>query len=102
MKVLILVLLTLTIGCSSTHKPYVKIGTGYKSQESQIDFGSGIDKSLVYKISCQIELGVDYKSFSYGIRHVSQCFVSWPFNNKDEYAKDELFLDYKYIFKKND
>lgn len=99
-KLIVLMFTVLISSCAVTHEPYIKAGAGYKFYESAVLLDTGPDNSLAYKISCKIEIGMDANSILYGVRHVSQCFTGAPFNNKKEYAVNELFVEYKYIFSK--
>lgn len=76
---------------------YIKIGGGYKLIESK--FYTMDNKTLeTSKISARIELGAEKGAWSYGLAHHSQWFDGWPVNNKWEYQKTELFIDYKIGF----
>ena len=94
-----LLLVTLLTGCSSV--PYVKVGAGYKLEESHINWinKDGNVKNGNHPISARIDVGFDYQNWSYGISHHSQYFAGVPFNNDGEYGKTEVFVDYKYSFK---
>lgn len=95
-------LITLTIlmltGCATTHEPYFKTGISYIAAETQLQWKRGVDNSEINKIVCRFELGMENKEWSYGARHFSQCFIGAPFNSKEEFSREELFLDYKYKF----
>ena len=77
--------------------PYAEIGIGYKIAEPNyvtyagerldIDFG-GNDSAL-------FEVGLEAKSYSFGLAHDSQYSTGWPFNDRDEYHKTEIFIKYK-------
>jgi hypothetical protein len=90
----LLILIILCTGCSSTRN-YVKVGAGYKFNETSIDFYDGASTS---PISARIEAGQHNGAWSYGISHHSQWLRGWPVNNNTEYYKTELFIDYEWEF----
>jgi len=96
-KLLSVILVAALTSCSAT--PYVKVGTGYKAAESYAYWDDDNNTSFFYDVSCKFELGLDDGELSYGFRHVSQCFIGAPFNDDNEYKKDEFFIDYKHSFK---
>lgn len=80
---------------------YLKIGTGYKLQETEkiYDNEGGISYlETGGPISARIELGRESGNWTYGISHHSQWFAGWPCNDDDEVQKTELFIDYKFSF----
>jgi len=89
-------------GCSSV--PYTKFEMGYKLNETNLKFGGEKAWSTDYRISCGVELGLEAPVLSgvlsYGVKHLSQCFVGKPFNNKKEYNVTYPFIGYKYVFSK--
>ena len=94
----LLLLALLTVGCS--HTPYVKVGTGYKIQETEftnLQTGENVND----KVSARIEMGLEYGAITYGISHHSQWFSGAPFNNNMEYSKTEVFIDYTLRFNSN-
>ena len=96
MRILLLVLLL--SGCAGT--PYVKVGVGYKIQESPhykiLDNGWAVEGGD--PISARIQTGVENGNWTYGIDHHSQWFSGPPFDNGYEYGKTEVFVDYKWSF----
>lgn len=100
-SIIIIGLILLTIsGCSSV--PYAKVGIGYKVDEEKITWlsKSGERKDFNDPITARFELGFEGGAWSYGVSHDSQYFTGAPFNDDPEYSKTELFLDYKYVFRK--
>lgn len=96
MKYSLLIILLLT-GCSSV--PYIKVGAGYKLNETKIDWYNKYNTTRGnHPISARIDLGFDYQNWSYGLSHHSQYLTGAPFNNASEYSKTELFIDYKWSF----
>ena len=77
--------------------PYLEIGIGYKFQEpdSVIVNNLHYDMNFGGRDSAIIEAGFEWEKFSFGIKHDSQWSTGWPFNDKDEYYKTEIFLKYK-------
>lgn len=96
-RLLVVILIMVLTSCSAT--PYVKFGAGYKAAESYAYWDEDNNTSFFYDVSCQFELGIDDGSILYGFRHVSQCFIGAPFNDDNEYGKNEFFIDYKHLFK---
>lgn len=86
---LILMVLSIT-GCSST---YLKVGAGYKFQETEINW---LDGSENHPISSRIEIGNEAGKVTYGISHHSQWLIGKPMNSDIEYSKTEFFIDYKF------
>jgi hypothetical protein len=89
MKALILITVLLS-GCSTT---YLKVGTGYKLRESDIDWRDGSQSS---PLTARIELFQRSGGITYGVSHHSQWLQGWPFNDDMEYGKTELFIDYTF------
>jgi len=85
---------------ASGYEPYLKIGVGYKfSEQNEIQFCCddrvyAIDNGSDY--SARIEFGWEVGNLSFGASHHSQWLAGWPFNDKWEYYKTELFIDYKW------
>lgn len=101
MKLIPILLLLLLSACSVTQKPYVAMDIGYKLHETHIEYireDSLTDSS--HPISTGIESGViiDDTGFTYGIRHDSQLFDGFPFNNDPEYQRTQLFIRYTHVF----
>lgn len=97
MRVIILCLLL--SGCAG-QTPYVTIGSGYKFDEPTIRFWSDPENYRTsVPVSARFEVGLETESFRYGVSHHSQWSDGWPFNNKDEIHKSEVFVDYIYRFK---
>lgn len=83
-------------------KTYVSIGAGYKIHESKLyyknDNGDKYEWNDPY--SARIEIGYNYsKNIKFGISHHSQWFSGFPLNDKEEYGKTELFIDYTFTLK---
>jgi hypothetical protein len=78
---------------------YIKIGSGYKLVETDHIVRNNGEK--VYfntggKISARIEIGKESGNWTYGVSHHSQWATGFPFNDRDEPQKTELFVDYKW------
>jgi hypothetical protein len=87
----LLILISFTImSCSST---YLKVGAGYKFQETKVNW---LDGSKNHPISARIEVGNEVGRVTYGVSHHSQWLVGKPINSNYEYSKTELFIDYKF------
>lgn len=91
-KLLILIPVILAFGCANKNT-YFKVGSGYKFAETEINYYDG---SRNHPISARFELGIEEGNLTYGISHDSQWFQGFPFNNKMEYGKSEIFVDYKF------
>ena len=93
-------LITVLLVSSCSNTPcfnYAKVGVGYKFQETDVwskTTGTVVDEP----ISARFELGQQCDAISYGVSHDSQWFAGAPFNNKDEYSKSEVFVDYMLKF----
>tara|TARA_R110002020_G_scaffold247358_1_gene461282 strand:- start:317 stop:628 length:312 start_codon:yes stop_codon:yes gene_type:complete len=93
-KLLILSVIALS-GCSITENAFVKVGAGYKFQESKYVWRDGGNEKTSNPISARFELGSREGNFSYGLSHHSQWFDGEPFNNDMENYKTEVFVDYE-------
>lgn len=85
-----MILCLLLTGCSST---YVKVGTGYKLQESNIDWRDGSNN---HPVSARVEVFKQRGQVTYGVAHHSQWLQGEPFNDGLEYSKTEIFIDYTF------
>jgi hypothetical protein len=90
MKPFLIVAAILLCGCSTT---YVKVGAGYKLQESDIDWRDGSDN---HPVSARVEVYKKQGALSYGVAHHSQWLQGRPFNDGLEYSKTEVFIDYTF------
>lgn len=88
-------MILLTTGCNSV--PYATVGVGYKLQELELHHVK-TKESMNDPISARLEVGFEYQEWSYGLSHHSQYFSGVPFNDKGEYSKTELFVDYTWRF----
>ncbi len=96
---LFLIGLILSFSCSSKADIYIKIGSGYKLIENDHivrTTGERVYYDTGGKISARIEIGVEKGSWSYGVSHHSQWEAGFPFNDRDEPHKTEIFVDYKW------
>lgn len=84
------------------NKSYLKVGTGYKFMENHLVFSDGTDnQNNKYSISARIEFGYRLsENVTVGIAHHSQWLVGWPINDKKEYSKTEIFIDYTFELKR--
>lgn len=84
-----------------TLTPYLYIGTGYKFNEPSSFTLNGVEVKMDFgsKISAIFELGFETESgWRLGYAHHSQWSTGKPFNSKDEYYKDEIFIGKKWTF----
>ena len=99
MNKVLIVICALLGGCAS-QTPYFKVGASYKFDELEMTFHDGTGgKRKSDPIGARVEVGVEDESFNYGVSHHSQFLDGWPFNDKYEYHKTELFIDYVYKFR---
>lgn len=82
---------------SFLNRSYLKVGIGYKLNETEIYFtDQGYNDD---PISARLELGFEYtENITLGFSHHSQYFTGKPFSEEGEYAKNELFIDYTFRF----
>jgi len=84
---------------ASGYEPYLKVGLGYKfSEQDGIRFGNDPHEYRLENepISARGEVGFQNGCVSFGISHHSQWAAGWPFNDKWEYHKTELFIDFTF------
>ncbi|GAB3021538.1 hypothetical protein [Bowmanella dokdonensis] len=94
MKLLVLSLLLGPLtGCAITDNTYVKVGAGYKFNESDITWE---DEAATHPVSTRLELGKRLGNWRYGLMHRSQWFTGWPVNSDVEYSVNEVFIDYTF------
>lgn len=89
-------LIALLVSCVPVHADsvYLKVGVGYKVDEFQIY----LNKEQAWfddPVTARGELGYRKGSLSFGVSHDSQYLTGWPFNDRSEYYKTELFLDWQ-------
>ena len=80
-------------------KTYVTIGAGYKIDELTIYMKNSDDSEYKFNdpYSARIEIGYNFtKNVKFGISHHSQWSTGYPFNDKKEPNKTELFIDYTF------
>lgn len=77
---------------------YLKVGAGYKFSENDMVTVDGVDYKIDHSspISARFELAKDCGKLSFGVAHHSQWATGAPFNDKREWQKTELFVDYKF------
>lgn len=78
---------------------YLKVGSGYKFVETEyIDSRTTGNRIYINSdpISARIETGVECGNLTYGVSHHSQWRTGFPFNDKKEMNKTEIFIDYKF------
>ena len=80
------------------NKTYVTIGAGYKFKESQFKYKeNGQTVRFNDPLSARFEIGYQYnKHIKFGVSHDSQWRTGFPFNNKKEPSKTEVFIDYTF------
>ena len=73
---------------------YVTVGIAHKLRENTIKYkGVPIEQSP----TARIEVFYQYsKHVKFGISHHSQWLLGKPFNDKAEYSKTEIFIDYTF------
>ena len=79
-------------------KTYVRVGAGYKFNESEITHHN--DDGTIHSgspISARIGVYYQYSdNVRIGIDHHSQWLTGFPVNDDTEYYKTELFIDYTF------
>lgn len=96
---LYLLALILLFSCRAKADIYIKIGSGYKLIETDHivrTTGEKVYFNTGGKLSARIEIGKEHGNWSYGISHHSQWRDGFPFNDKHEPQKTEIFIDYKW------
>lgn len=89
---LILIAIIICTNAFGNCKPKAYAGFGYKFHEKQVQYW---DQNGLAKLSARF--GAYYLChgvFRLGMDHHSQWFVGPPINDKSEYYKTELFVDY--------
>jgi hypothetical protein len=105
MRVLVLLMSFVVVGCSSNQSfyecegavPYVKFGASYKQYENRmVSYSSGKRQVIdVSPIGGRFETGIDCGTYRVGYYHSSDIFTGAPFNDSDrERMRDEFFIDY--------
>jgi hypothetical protein len=84
-----------TAECSEV---YLKVGAGYKFSENDSVTLNGQDYEIdnAHPISARFEIAKECGNVSFGVAHHSQWATGAPFNDKKEYQKSELYIDYKF------
>jgi hypothetical protein len=104
MKLAIALSALILTGCSAIDLPYVKVGAGYKFQETAIVFNNnnGAKANGDSPVSARIEVGANclLPEVTCGVSHRSQWATGAPFNNRNEYSVTEVFVDYTFYFGK--
>ena len=80
-------------------KTYVTVGIAHKVQETELTHftSDGGQYSMNDPTTARLEIGYQYsENLTFGISHHSQYFSNAPFNNREEYSKTEIFIDYKF------
>jgi hypothetical protein len=82
------------------NKAYATVGAGYKFKESTKITVGGIDYEVDAQspYSARLELGIECGNITYGVAHHSQWLTGAPFNDKREYSKTEIFIDYTFYW----
>jgi hypothetical protein len=100
------VMIASTFSFAGDYSYYVKIGTGYKIDQPKYDtfMINGQEQVFISNygspLSARFEAGIEKGAWTVGIAHHSQWFDGWPVNHNDEYYKTELFVDYKFEWKR--
>ena len=103
LKIITVLMVFAITGCASVCETrYVKVGIGYKFDESDsVDVGDEYEKYDIDNsspFSARGEAGCKKSSYSFGISHHSQWATGAPFNDDWEYHKTELFIDKEWEF----
>lgn len=96
---LFLLAMLVTYCCNTKADIYIKIGSGYKVFEPTYvtcESGERINFDNGGKISARIEIGKEVGNWTYGISHHSQWEAGFPFNDRNEPHKTEIFIDYRW------
>lgn len=77
---------------------YLKVGAGYKFAENDSVTLEGKDYEIdnAHPISARFEIAKECGNLTFGVAHHSQWATGAPFNDKKEWQKSELFIDYKF------
>ena len=91
-KIAIIPMLLVLGACSTLPPTYLKVGTGYKLNETKVfDEGEQVNDP----ITARFELGVGVsESITIGYAHRSQWRRGYPVDGRGEYNVDEVFIDY--------
>lgn len=73
---------------------YLKVGAGYKFDELAL-YSSKTREMISDPLTARIEVGYEKGPLTFGVSHHSQWLRGWPVDDKLEYYKTELFVDYK-------
>lgn len=74
----------------------IYVGVGYKFQEVILYDEDKFKEAPRDPISARISIEKEDGNIRYGIAHHSQWFTGFPFNDKQEYSKTEVFIDYRF------
>lgn len=98
-KPLILSLTLLPIlSLAECNEIYLKTGAGYKFEETKNFKNAQGTKFFIDSepISARLELGLECEAITFGVSHHSQWLQGWPVDDRGEYNKTEIFIDYKF------
>lgn len=104
LKLLVPLIVVMSTGCTTLKEHgYVKAGLGYKFAEQPLVHTVDATGAQNYNhpVSFRGEVGLQYENWSFGWSHHSQPLQGAPFNDKGEYYKDEIFVDYIWKFSNN-
>lgn len=100
MKIIIIIIALLSAEATANNNFYLKVGAGYKFYETSYIYDVNSNQNIYFEfddpISARIEIGMEHENISYGISHHSNWFTGYPFNDKGELQKTEIFIDYKF------
>jgi hypothetical protein len=101
MKTLLFLLLlipSIAMACDNHREIYVKIGTGYKVDQDRYFNYRGVQYKYLDRdpYSARFEIGIEQGRWTYGVSHHSQWASGFPFNDRGEPYKTEVFIDYRY------
>ena len=91
-----IIVCSLLTACSVKPPFQVKIGAGYKLDESDMYGYSSVTPHDSSALSARLELFQEIDEWSYGVSHHSQWLTGVPFDNEWEYSKTEVFVDYTF------
>ena len=88
--------------CGARAEPYLSVGAGYKLSEKlyvKCEWANPVASRCYgvksHPLTARLEVGYEFKNVRVGMTHHSQWLQGKPFDNKkDEYSKNEIFVDY--------
>jgi len=79
---------------TSCAAPTYSVGVGYKVQELELTYNK---ERINHPVTARLKMYWEYEEkLVYGVEHHSQWLTGQPFNDKKEYSKTEVFIDWKF------